>query len=116
MHALSAAQQRGSDKPASVLVGSMDNLDGMVASVPAPAHQLIHAFWPGSVSLVLQAARSSESPSGRATSQHNRHPQPLSSMIRRQGTDEAAFGTTVIAPATRPMPVRHGVHALHDVS
>jgi L-threonylcarbamoyladenylate synthase len=56
VHALLAAKQRGGDKPASVLVGSSAALDDLVASVPLPAHHLIQAFWPGALSLVLQAA------------------------------------------------------------
>ena len=55
VHALLAAKQRGSGKPASILVGSSAALDSLVASVPSPAHHLIQAFWPGALSLVLQA-------------------------------------------------------------
>ncbi|MBC2637797.1 threonylcarbamoyl-AMP synthase [Rhodococcus wratislaviensis] len=56
VHALLAAKQRGGDKPASVLVGNSESLDDLVASVPLQAQQLIHAFWPGALSLVLRAA------------------------------------------------------------
>ena len=56
VHALLSAKQRSGDKPASVLVGSLASVDDLVASVPLPAHQLIQAFWPGALSLVLQAA------------------------------------------------------------
>jgi tRNA threonylcarbamoyl adenosine modification protein (Sua5/YciO/YrdC/YwlC family) len=55
---LLAAKGRGTDMPASVLVGSWQTIDGLVTEVPAPARALIEAFWPGGLSIVLPHAPS----------------------------------------------------------
>ncbi|MET8428775.1 L-threonylcarbamoyladenylate synthase [Nocardia sp. NPDC004860] len=52
------AKQRRRNMPVSVLVGSWDTIDGLVYSVPARARDLIRAFWPGGLSLVVQQAPS----------------------------------------------------------
>jgi tRNA threonylcarbamoyl adenosine modification protein (Sua5/YciO/YrdC/YwlC family) len=44
--------------PVPVLVGSWHTIDGLVYSVPHAARELIHAFWPGALSLVVQQAPS----------------------------------------------------------
>jgi len=41
-----------------VLVGSWHTIDGLVYSVPPPARELIRAFWPGALSLVVRQAPS----------------------------------------------------------
>src|ERR1700709_840201 len=51
--ALLAAKGRGRDMPVPVLVGSWHTIDGLVYSVPHAARELIHAFWPGALSLVV---------------------------------------------------------------
>ncbi|ANQ71268.1 L-threonylcarbamoyladenylate synthase [Rhodococcus sp. 008] len=56
VHSLLAAKKRDSNKPASVLIGSIDTLETLVAVVPVSAHQLIREFWPGALSLILPAA------------------------------------------------------------
>jgi tRNA threonylcarbamoyl adenosine modification protein (Sua5/YciO/YrdC/YwlC family) len=56
--ALLAAKGRGRDMPVPVLVGSWHTIDGLVYSVPHAARELIHAFWPGALSLVVQQAPS----------------------------------------------------------
>lgn len=56
--ALLAAKGRGRDMPVPVLVGSWHTIDGLVYSVPEAARQLIRAFWPGALSLVVQQAPS----------------------------------------------------------
>ncbi|MDX1892970.1 L-threonylcarbamoyladenylate synthase [Mycolicibacterium sp. 050158] len=56
--ALLAAKGRGRDMPVPVLVGSWHTIDGLVYSVPESARQLIRAFWPGALSLVVQQAPS----------------------------------------------------------
>ena len=56
--ALLAAKGRGRDMPVPVLVGSWHTIDGLVYSVPPPARELIRAFWPGALSLVVQQAPS----------------------------------------------------------
>ena len=58
VRSLLSAKGRGGSMPASVLVGSWSTIDGLVLSVPSPARQLIEAFWPGALSLVLTAAPS----------------------------------------------------------
>jgi tRNA threonylcarbamoyl adenosine modification protein (Sua5/YciO/YrdC/YwlC family) len=44
--------------PVPVLVGSWSTIDGLVLSVPRAARDLIEAFWPGGLSLVLPHAPS----------------------------------------------------------
>jgi len=55
---LLAAKGRGRDMPVGVLVGSWTTIDGLVYSVPHGARDLIRAFWPGALSLVVQQAPS----------------------------------------------------------
>ena len=55
---LLAAKQRGPDMPVPVLVGSWSTIDGLVLGVPKSARDLIEAFWPGGLSLVLPHAPS----------------------------------------------------------
>lgn len=55
---LLAAKLRGPDMPVPVLVGSWSTIDGLVLSVPRAARDLIEAFWPGGLSLVLPHAPS----------------------------------------------------------
>lgn len=55
---LLAAKGRGADMPASVLVGSWSTIDGLVRTVPESARELVRAFWPGGLSIVLPAAPS----------------------------------------------------------
>ena len=55
---LLAAKRRGRDMPVPVLVGSWTTIDGLVFSVPGNARDLISAFWPGGLSLVVQQAPS----------------------------------------------------------
>jgi L-threonylcarbamoyladenylate synthase len=56
--ALLAAKGRGRDMPVPVLVGSWHTIDGLVYAVPDAARQLIRAFWPGALSLVVRQAPS----------------------------------------------------------
>jgi L-threonylcarbamoyladenylate synthase len=56
--ALLAAKGRGRDMPVPVLVGSWHTIDGLVYTVPPAARELIRAFWPGALSLVVQQAPS----------------------------------------------------------
>ncbi|BBZ68227.1 threonylcarbamoyl-AMP synthase [Mycolicibacterium insubricum] len=52
--ALLAAKGRGRDMPVPVLVGSWQTIDGLVFPVPDAARELIAAFWPGALSLVVR--------------------------------------------------------------
>jgi len=56
--ALLAAKGRGRDMPVGVLVGSWHTIDGLVLYVPDTARELVRAFWPGALSLVVQQAPS----------------------------------------------------------
>ncbi|MEV0360438.1 L-threonylcarbamoyladenylate synthase [Nocardia sp. NPDC050697] len=56
--ALLAAKRRGRDMPVPVLVGSWNTIDGLVFSVRPQARELIQAFWPGGLSLVVEQAPS----------------------------------------------------------
>ncbi len=56
--ALLAAKGRGRDMPVGVLVGSWHTIEGLVYYLPDAARELIRAFWPGALSLVVQQAPS----------------------------------------------------------
>lgn len=56
--ALLAAKNRGRDMPVGVLVGSWHTIEGLVVAVPDAARELIGAFWPGALSLVVRQAPS----------------------------------------------------------
>jgi L-threonylcarbamoyladenylate synthase len=56
--ALLAAKGRGRDMPVGVLVGSWHTIEGLVYTMPAGARELIRAFWPGALSLVVEQAPS----------------------------------------------------------
>lgn len=56
--ALLAAKGRGPDMPVGVLVGSWHTVDGLVYAVSESARELIRAFWPGALSLVVRQAPS----------------------------------------------------------
>src|SRR4029079_15961209 len=49
---------RGRNMPVPVLVGSWHTIEGLVYTVPGAARELIRAFWPGAVSLVVVQAPS----------------------------------------------------------
>jgi tRNA threonylcarbamoyl adenosine modification protein (Sua5/YciO/YrdC/YwlC family) len=55
---LLSAKGRGRDMPVPVLVGSWHTIEGLVYSVPQSARELIRAFWPGALSLVVHQAPS----------------------------------------------------------
>lgn len=58
VRSLLTAKKRGPDMPVPVLVGSWSTIDGLVLGVPPSARELIEAFWPGGLSLVLPHAPS----------------------------------------------------------
>ena len=58
VNALLAAKGRGRDMPVGVLVGSWDTIEGLTPVVPATTRELIRAFWPGALSLVVPQAPS----------------------------------------------------------
>ena len=54
--ALLAAKGRGRDMPVPVLVGTVTSLHGLVDLVPQKALDLVEAFWPGPLTLVMRHA------------------------------------------------------------
>jgi L-threonylcarbamoyladenylate synthase len=56
--ALLSAKGRGRDMPVGVLVGSWHTIEGLVYTMPDGARELIRAFWPGALSLVVVQAPS----------------------------------------------------------
>ena len=44
--------------PVSVLVGSRNTLDGLVYGLPATARDLVEAFWPGALTIIVEHASS----------------------------------------------------------
>jgi len=55
---LLAAKGRGRDMPVPVLVGSWHTIDGLVSAVTGAARDLVEAFWPGALTLVVEHAPS----------------------------------------------------------
>jgi tRNA threonylcarbamoyl adenosine modification protein (Sua5/YciO/YrdC/YwlC family) len=53
-----AAKGRGRDMPVPVLVGSWTTIDGLVNYVPSVLRDLIEAFWPGGLTVVVEHAPS----------------------------------------------------------
>lgn len=49
------AKGRGRDMPPPVLIGDAAVLPALAATIPAEAHQLVEAFWPGALTLILLA-------------------------------------------------------------
>lgn len=58
MAALLSAKGRGRDMPVPVLVGSWHTIDGLALSVSTAMRDLVRAFWPGALSLVVRQAPS----------------------------------------------------------
>jgi tRNA threonylcarbamoyl adenosine modification protein (Sua5/YciO/YrdC/YwlC family) len=56
--ALQNAKGRGRNVPPPVLVGSRSTVDGLVFSLPQVARDLIEAFWPGGLTIVVEHAPS----------------------------------------------------------
>jgi L-threonylcarbamoyladenylate synthase len=54
--ALLNAKGRGRHMPPPVLVGSRQTLDGLVFSLPREARDLVAAFWPGALTVVVEQA------------------------------------------------------------
>ncbi|HEX6968428.1 MAG TPA: L-threonylcarbamoyladenylate synthase [Micromonosporaceae bacterium] len=58
VNALLEAKGRGRNVPPPVLVGSKQTLDGLVVSLPQIARELVAAFWPGALTIVVRHAPS----------------------------------------------------------
>jgi L-threonylcarbamoyladenylate synthase len=55
---LLSAKNRGRDMPVPVLIGARRTLDGLVSVVPQTVRDLIEAFWPGSLTVIVDQAAS----------------------------------------------------------
>ncbi|MGH8861474.1 MAG: L-threonylcarbamoyladenylate synthase [Jatrophihabitantaceae bacterium] len=55
---LLAAKGRGRDMPVPVLIGSWTTIEGLVSSVATRTWDLVEAFWPGGLTLVVEQAPS----------------------------------------------------------
>ena len=71
--ALLSAKGRGRDMPVPVLVGSWHTIEGLVYAVPHTARELIRAFWPGALSLVVRQAFAAVGPRRCARNGHAAH-------------------------------------------
>ena len=49
------AKGRGRDQPPPVLIGTKQTLEALVEEVPEPVRELVDAFWPGGLTIVLPA-------------------------------------------------------------
>jgi Sua5/YciO/YrdC/YwlC family protein len=56
VEALLNAKGRGRHLPPPVLVGSRSTLDGLVYRLPTEARELVEAFWPGALTIVVEHA------------------------------------------------------------
>lgn len=56
IEALLRAKGRGREMAPPVLVGSRRTLDGLVLSLPSTARDLVAAFWPGALTIVVEHA------------------------------------------------------------
>jgi tRNA threonylcarbamoyl adenosine modification protein (Sua5/YciO/YrdC/YwlC family) len=56
--AVQTAKGRDRKVPVAVLVGSRNTLDGLVFGLPATARDLVEAFWPGGLTVIVEHASS----------------------------------------------------------
>ncbi len=117
--ALLAAKGRGRDMPVGVLVGSWHTVDGLVYSVSESARELIRAFWPGALSLVVQQAPSLRWDLGdaRGTVMLRMPLQPVAIELLRQTGPMAVSSANVSGqpPATTAQEARRQLGDLVDV-
>jgi tRNA threonylcarbamoyl adenosine modification protein (Sua5/YciO/YrdC/YwlC family) len=117
--ALLAAKGRGRDMPVGVLVGSWHTIDGLVYSVSDSARELIRAFWPGALSLVVQQAPSLQWDLGdaRGTVMLRMPLQPVAIELLRQTGPMAVSSANVSGqpPAATAQEARRQLGDLVDV-
>lgn len=58
VRALLGAKGRGRDMPVPVLIGARQTLDGLVYGVPKVVEDLVEAFWPGGLTIIIRHAAS----------------------------------------------------------
>jgi tRNA threonylcarbamoyl adenosine modification protein (Sua5/YciO/YrdC/YwlC family) len=117
--ALLAAKGRGRDMPVGVLVGSWHTIDGLVYSVSESARELVRAFWPGALSLVVQQAPSLQWDLGdaRGTVMLRMPLQPVAIELLRQTGPMAVSSANVSGqpPATTAQEAQRQLGDLVDV-
>ena len=117
--ALLAAKGRGRDMPVGVLVGSWHTIEGLVYSVSESARELIRAFWPGALSLVVQQAPSLQWDLGdaRGTVMLRMPLQPVALELLRQTGPMAVSSANVSGqpPATTAAEAQRQLGELVDV-
>jgi L-threonylcarbamoyladenylate synthase len=117
--ALLAAKGRGRDMPVGVLVGSWHTIEGLVYYVTDSARELIRAFWPGALSLVVEQAPSLQWDLGdaRGTVMLRMPLQPVALELLRQTGPMAVSSANVSGrpPATTAAEARHQLGDLVDV-
>ena len=117
--ALLAAKGRGRDMPVGVLVGSWHTIDGLVYSVSEDARELIRAFWPGALSLVVAQAPSLQWDLGdaRGTVMLRMPLQPVAIELLRQTGPMAVSSANISGqpPATTADEARRQLGDLVDV-
>ncbi len=116
---LLAAKGRGRDMPVGVLVGSWQTIDGLVLHVPDNARELVRAFWPGALSLVVQQAPSLQWDLGdaRGTVMLRMPLQPVALELLRQTGPMAVSSANVSGrpPATNAAEAQSQLGDLVDV-
>ena len=105
--------------PVGVLVGSWHTIDGLVYSVSDSARELIRAFWPGALSLVVQQAPSLQWDLGdaRGTVMLRMPLQPVAIELLRQTGPMAVSSANVSGqpPAATAQEARRQLGDLVDV-
>src|SRR2546423_10693312 len=74
--AMQNAKERGRDVPPPVLIGSRETLDGLVFNLPQAARDLVAAFWPGALTIVVEHAASLQWDLGDTGGARRRPPPP----------------------------------------
>ena len=113
VNALLAAKGRGRDMPVPVLVGSWSTVDGIASRVTGEARELIEAFWPGPLSIVLPQmptlAWDLGDAGGTVMVRMPLHPMALELLESRPGRWRSAAPT--VPASRRPSPSRTRVRS-----
>ncbi len=112
--ALLSAKGRGRDMPVGVLVGSWHTIEGLVYTMPDGARDLIRAFWPGALSLVVPQAPSLQWDLGDAhgTVMLRMPLHPVAIELLREVGPMAVSSANVRAARRRSMPPRRATSSV----
>ncbi|WP_019869252.1 L-threonylcarbamoyladenylate synthase [Salinispora oceanensis] len=101
----------GQPVPPPVLIGSRHTLDGLVFSLPSSARDLVAAFWPGALTIVVEHSPSLRwdlgETSGRVAVRMPLHPVALE-VLRETGPMAVASANTAGLPATTTAEAARG--------